>query len=108
MAARLSPKHDEMTRSKIRTSQLVNRLQAFVFGEPDGTSGKPVQMTRDQLTAVTDVQRADAAAGVERIARQNRRASAVDIDQWPGKRDADIAPQSQRLYAKRTDAGAVA
>lgn len=53
MAARLSPKHDEMTRSKIRTSQLVNRLQAFVFGEPDGTSGKPVQMTRDQLTAAT-------------------------------------------------------
>ena len=53
MAARLSPKHDEMTRNKIRTSQIVNRLQAFVFGEPDPMNGKPVQMTRDQLTAAT-------------------------------------------------------
>jgi len=53
MAARLSLKHDEMTRSKIRTSQLVNRLQAFVFGENDPTSKKPVIMTRDQLNAAT-------------------------------------------------------
>lgn len=33
MAARLNPKHDELTRQKIQTSQLINRLQSFVNGE---------------------------------------------------------------------------
>lgn len=32
MAARLNPKHDEATRQKIQTSQLVNRLQDHVNG----------------------------------------------------------------------------
>lgn len=34
MAARLSPAHDAKTREKIKTSQLINRLQEHVFGEP--------------------------------------------------------------------------
>jgi len=51
MAARLSPKHDQFTRDKIRTSQLVNRLQGFAMQEKDPTSGKPIVMTRDQITA---------------------------------------------------------
>lgn len=33
MAARINPKHDEQTRQKIQTSQLVNRLQSLANGE---------------------------------------------------------------------------
>ncbi len=51
MAARLSPKHDAATREKIKTSQLVNRLQGFTLSEPDATSGKPIQMSGDQVRA---------------------------------------------------------
>ena len=35
MAARLNPKHDEATRKKIQTSQLVNRLMKIASGEID-------------------------------------------------------------------------
>lgn len=30
---RLNPKHDERTRAKIQTSQIINRLEKFVKGE---------------------------------------------------------------------------
>lgn len=33
MAARLSPKHDQMTRHKIQTSQLINRLMDHAKGK---------------------------------------------------------------------------
>jgi len=33
MAARLNPQHDQRTRLKIKTSQLINRLQSFVNGK---------------------------------------------------------------------------
>jgi hypothetical protein len=33
MAARLNPSHDERTRAKIQTSQLINRLTQYVNGE---------------------------------------------------------------------------
>jgi len=33
MAARLNPSHDQRTRDKIKTSQLINRLQSFVNGK---------------------------------------------------------------------------
>jgi len=46
MAARLSPKHDEMTRAKIQTSQLVNRLNAFALDDTE-----TVRMTSDQVRA---------------------------------------------------------
>lgn len=32
MAARLNPRHQEMVRAKIQTSQLINRLQDHAFG----------------------------------------------------------------------------
>lgn len=51
MAARLNPKHDQRTRDKIRTSQLVNRLEAFVFGQKDGKTKKVVEMTAQQVNA---------------------------------------------------------
>jgi hypothetical protein len=51
MAARLSPKHDDKTREKIKTSQLVNRLNAFVLGEADPTTKEPVDMSSVQVTA---------------------------------------------------------
>ena len=51
MAARLNPKNDERTRSTIQTTQLVKRLQGFALSEPDPTSGKPIAMSRDQITA---------------------------------------------------------
>lgn len=43
MAARLNPQHDAKTREKIKTSQLVNRLQSFVDGK--------VEMSPAQVTA---------------------------------------------------------
>ncbi len=51
MAARLNPKHDQRTRDKIRTSQLINRLESFVFGQKDGKTKKVVEMTTQQVTA---------------------------------------------------------
>lgn len=43
MAARLNPKHDEATRQKIQTSQLVNRLMGHANGE--------VEMSPTQIRA---------------------------------------------------------
>ena len=35
MAGRLNTKHDQSTRLKIQTSQLINRLQDFAMGRND-------------------------------------------------------------------------
>lgn len=43
MAARINPEHDARTREKIQTSQLINRLQDFVFGN--------AKMEKAQVTA---------------------------------------------------------
>lgn len=51
MAARLNPKQDERTRSAIKTSQLVNRLQGFILSEPDPASGKLIDMSKTQVSA---------------------------------------------------------
>ncbi len=51
MAARINKQHDAKTRDKIRTSQLLNRLQMHVFEEKDGKSGKPVEMKSTQIKA---------------------------------------------------------
>jgi hypothetical protein len=45
MAARLNPEHDERTREKIRTSQLINRLNSLVSGEIDPASMPPHAVT---------------------------------------------------------------
>jgi hypothetical protein len=37
MAARLNKRHDEQTRSKIQTSQLINRLNDHAFGKVEMT-----------------------------------------------------------------------
>lgn len=42
MAARINPKHDQATRDKIQTSQLINRLTQFVNGE---VKLEPAQVT---------------------------------------------------------------
>ena len=47
MAARVfSPKHDQHTRDKIQTSQLVNRLNSFALDTSDS-----IRMTSDQVRA---------------------------------------------------------
>ncbi len=53
VGVRLNPKHDERTRAKIRTSQLLNRLEMFALGLPDpcARNGKPVEMTPSQVEA---------------------------------------------------------
>ena len=40
---RLNPKHDERTRAKIQTSQIINRLEKLVKGE--------IKMTSQQVRA---------------------------------------------------------
>jgi len=40
---RLNPDHDERTRAKIQTSQILNRLNAFIFGK--------VELSPAQVTA---------------------------------------------------------
>lgn len=47
--ARLNPRHQSMVREKIRTTLIVNRLQAFALGEKIGT--RRVIMTSDQVNA---------------------------------------------------------
>lgn len=40
MAARINRSHDARTREKIKTSQLINRLQDNAFGEVELTAGQ--------------------------------------------------------------------
>jgi hypothetical protein len=44
MAARKNLSHDQRTREKIQTSQLVNRLQSFANGK--------IELSRDQIKAI--------------------------------------------------------
>jgi len=44
-------RHSEKTREKIKTTQLTNRLQAFVLGEIDPKTGKPIEMKPAQVKA---------------------------------------------------------
>ena len=48
MAARINPKHTEEARARIKTTQLLNRLQGFALGEKEPVGGKPIQMTDAQ------------------------------------------------------------
>jgi hypothetical protein len=56
---RLNPAHDERTRAKIKTSQIINRLEKLVNGEIDMTSqqvtaaGILLKKTLPDLSAVT-------------------------------------------------------
>lgn len=53
MAARVNKVQlDAAHREKIRTSQLVNRLQMYALGEPDPQSGKPVELKSVQVKAI--------------------------------------------------------
>lgn len=53
MAARtIKAKHDERTKEKIRTSQLLNRLHAYALNEDDPQSGKPVKLEAGQVRAI--------------------------------------------------------
>jgi hypothetical protein len=51
MAARLNTKQDEKSRSAIKTTQLVKRLQGFALSELDKQSDKPVEMSPAQVKA---------------------------------------------------------
>ena len=44
-------RHSEKTREKIRATQLTNRLQAYVLGELDPSTGEPVEMKPAQVNA---------------------------------------------------------
>lgn len=53
MAARtVKVKHDDATREKIRTSQLLNRLHAYALSEDDPQTLKPVDLTPSQVKAI--------------------------------------------------------
>lgn len=53
MAARVNKvQHDDRTREKIRTSQLLNRLHAYALSENDPQSGKPVELSSTQVKAI--------------------------------------------------------
>ena len=51
MAARLNPKQDERSRSKIQTSQLCNRLNLFALDLPDPATGRKFEMSDGQIRA---------------------------------------------------------
>jgi hypothetical protein len=48
---RLNPQQSERTRSAIATSQIINRLNAFVLSQNDPQTDKPVEMSQGQVTA---------------------------------------------------------
>ncbi len=48
---RLNPQHDERTRAKIQTSQIINRLSKFVGSAPGSENWRNVEMTSGQVTA---------------------------------------------------------
>ena len=51
MAARKHLSHDTKTRDKIRTSQLINRLEKFVLSEVDESCGEKVDLSPAQVSA---------------------------------------------------------
>lgn len=44
--------HDDRTREKIRTSQLLNRLHAYALSENDPQTDKPVELNGAQVKAI--------------------------------------------------------
>lgn len=51
MAARLNPQQDERSRSAIKTTQLVKRLNCFALDEPDD-AGNKVELDTPRLKAI--------------------------------------------------------
>ena len=51
MAIRKHLSHDAKTRDKIRTSQLINRLEKFILSENDESNGSKVELSPAQVTA---------------------------------------------------------
>lgn len=52
MAARLNAAHQDDVRLKIKTSQLVNRLQDFALGGLDPKTGKSIEIDAGRLKAI--------------------------------------------------------
>jgi hypothetical protein len=52
MAARLNGAHQADIREKIKTSQLINRLQDFVLDGKDPKTGEPVEIDASRLKAI--------------------------------------------------------
>lgn len=52
MAARLNRAHQEDIRLKIKTSQLVNRLQDFVLDGVDPKTGAPIEIDGQRMKAI--------------------------------------------------------
>ena len=52
MAARLNAAHQEDVRLKIKTSQLVNRLQDFALDGNDPKTGQPIEIDSARLKAI--------------------------------------------------------
>jgi len=52
MAARLNGAHQADIREKIKTSQLINRLQDFVLDGKDPKTGEPVEIDAGRLKAI--------------------------------------------------------
>lgn len=48
---RLNPQRDAHTRDAIKATKIVERLQGFIFGEPDPTTKKPIVMSAQQVRA---------------------------------------------------------
>lgn len=52
MAARLNGAHQSDVRLKIKTSQLINRLQDFALGGKDPKTGNPMEIDAGRLKAI--------------------------------------------------------
>ena len=52
MAARLNGAHQADIRAKIKTSQLVNRLQDFALDGVDPKTGNPIEIDNPRLKAI--------------------------------------------------------
>lgn len=53
MAARLNRRHSELVLARIKTSQLVNRLQDNALGNLKNSKGESIQMTEGQVRSAT-------------------------------------------------------
>lgn len=52
MAARLNKAHQEDVRLKIKTSQLVNRLQGYALGEIDDNTKEKIELDAGRIKAI--------------------------------------------------------
>ena len=85
MAARINPKHDEQTRLKIQTSQLINRLIQDAMGEIELSDGQRKSIDILLRKSLPDLARIEHSGEVTIPTVMRAPLPANNADEWQSK-----------------------